>query len=141
MRSFGKDPNLDIILSDWSNDNVLKVGSELYAALSSLTTGEAMTVVRGAPSGNGWDAWSRLVNRFDPRTPAKALMATMHVMLPKKLKDVRELPSAIEEWEVRVKNLKMEHDIELDDNIKIALLTSFLPSDLQDFVFQWTPVD
>ena len=26
----------------------------------------------------------------------------------------------------------------MDENIKIALLTSFLPADLQDFVFQWT---
>ena len=134
----GKDPTYDVIFDDWSDEDVLRVGSEFYAVLSSLTTGEAMTVVRGVASGNGWEAWSRLVNRFDPRTPAKALMAMMNVMQPRKVKDVRELPSAIEEWEVRVKNLKVEHDIELDENIKIALLTSFLPTDLQDFVFQWT---
>ena len=113
----------------------MKVGAELYAVLSSLTTGEAMTVVRGVPSGSGWEAWSRLVNRFDPRRPAKADGHDEH---PRKMKDVRELPSAIEEWEVCVKNLKVEHGIELDENIKIALLTSFLPTDLQDFVFQWT---
>ena len=97
------------------------MGAELYAVLSSVTMGEAMTVVRAVANGNGWEAWSRLVNRFDPRTPAKALMAMMGVMQPRKVKDVRELPSAIEEWEVRVNKLKVEHEIELEDNIKIAL--------------------
>ena len=93
-----------------------------------------MTVVRGVSGGDGWEAWRRLVNRFDPRTPAKALMAMMQVMQPKKWKDARELPSAIEEWEVCIKNLKTEHDIELEDHIRVALLTSFLPADMRDFV-------
>ncbi len=39
---------------------------------------------------------------------------------------------------MKVKNLKVEHDIGLDDRIKIALMTSFLPSDLQDHILQWT---
>ena len=51
---------------------------------------------------------------------------------------MRELASAVEEWEVKVKNLKIEHDVDLEEGIKVALLTSFLPSDLQDFVFQWS---
>ena len=33
--------------------------------------------------------------RYDPRTPAKSLMAMMHVMQPKKIKDVRDLPTAV----------------------------------------------
>ena len=37
-----------------------------------------------------------------------------------------------------MKNLEVEHNITLDVKIKIALLTSFLPSDMQDLVFQWT---
>ena len=38
---------------------------------------------------------------------------------------------------MKEKSLKAEHDIELDDNIKVALLTAFLSSDLQNFIFQW----
>ena len=134
----GKEPDYDIVLGDWDDDAADTAGSELYAVLSSLVTGEAMMVVRSVPDGNGWEAWSRLFNRFDPRTPAKALMAMMQVMQPKKVKDVRELPSAVQDWENKVKNLKAEHDIDLDEKIKVALMTSFLPSDLQDYVFQWT---
>ena len=90
----GKDPVWDGIFTEWADEEINKAGSELFAVLSSLVTSEAMTVVRGVPNGNGWEAWSRLFNRFDPRTPAKALMAMMNVMQPRKVKDVRELPSA-----------------------------------------------
>jgi hypothetical protein len=62
---------------------VEKVGSELYAMLSSLVTGEAMTVLRGVMTGDGWLARAKLNARFDPRIPAKALMAMLTVMNPK----------------------------------------------------------
>ena len=39
-------------------------------------------------------------------------MAMMNVMSPKKVKDIRELSNAVEDWEVRIKSLKIEHDIE-----------------------------
>ncbi len=61
----------------------------MHAALSSLATGDAMVVVRGVVNGDGWEAGSRLFNRFDPRTPAKAMMAMMSVMQPKRVRDVR----------------------------------------------------
>ena len=65
-------------------------------------------------------------------------MAMMAVMTPKRDKDVRELTNVVKDWEVKVKNLKTEHDIDLDPRIKVALLTALLPADLQDYMFQWS---
>ncbi len=62
----------------------MKYGLELYAALTSLVTGDAMGVVRGVTNGDGLEAWSKLFNRLDPRTPARSLMAMMAVMQPKR---------------------------------------------------------
>jgi hypothetical protein len=97
----GKDPNINQIFSDsledWQGEEITKYGAELYAVLSSIVSGDAMTVVRGVASGSGWEAWSRLFNRFDPRTPAKSLMAMMAVMQPKKVKDMRDLPNAMQD--------------------------------------------
>ena len=115
-----------------------RCGAELYAILTSLATGEAMTVLRGVEGGDGWRAWWKMVRRFDPKTPARALRAMMSIMQPKKIKDTRDLAKAVEEWEVKVKQLKIDHDIGLDPQIMSALLTSMLPSDFQDSVFQWT---
>ena len=113
-------------------------GGEVYANLSQLVSGESMTILQSVGTGNGWAAWWRLARRFDPRTPARALRAMMLAMQPKKVKDIRELPRAVEEWEMRVSNLLKDHNLKLDDQIKTALLTSMLPVDFQDSVFQWT---
>ena len=35
---------------------VAKAGKEVYAALSALVTGDAMTAVKSIANGNGWEA-------------------------------------------------------------------------------------
>ena len=134
----GTDPDLDGIFVDDNADMVDKLGAELYSTLTSLVSGEALMMVRGVPHGDGWKAWSKLFNRYNPKTPARALMAMMAVMNPRKVKDVRDLSQAVEEWEVKVKNLKLEHDVEIGEQIMVALLTSMVTGDLQDYIFQWT---
>ena len=137
----GKDPDVQLIFSDipdWQEGDTAKYGSELYVVLTSSVTGDAMGVVRGTTSGDGWEAWSKLFNRFDPRTPARSLMAMMAVMQPKKVKDPRDLLNAIQDWEVKVKSLSGEHGIELEGKIKVALFTSILPGEFQDYVYQMT---
>ena len=132
----GKEPDWTEIFDGFDQEDITKYSGEVYAALSGLVTGEAMTIVKGVTTGDGFLVWSKMVGRYDPKTPAKALMAMMGVMQPKKVKDVRELPAAIEEWEVKVKTLKLEHNTEIQEQVKVALLTSMLPSDYQDYVFQ-----
>jgi hypothetical protein len=141
IQKAGKEVDFGQIFAEAIGDDdkmqVEKVGSELYAMLSSLVSGEAMTVIRGVISGDGWLAWAKLNARFDPRTPAKALMAMLSVMNPKKVKEVRYLASAIEDWEVKVKALGAEHDITVDMKIKTAVLTSMCPEEVQNLIFQW----
>ena len=130
------DPNWGILFVDVSEDPVTKMGAELYSLLVSLLSGEALMVVRGVVGGNGWEAWQKLAARFDPRTPARALRAMMLVMQPKRVKEAREMQSAMEEWEIRIKQLMAEHEIHLDVRINVALLTGMLPAGFHDYVFQ-----
>ena len=80
----GKDPDYDTIFADDSDQDIERGAAEIYSILASMVTGEALVVLRGVPNGQGWEAWSQLFNRFDPRTPAKSLMAMMAVMTAKK---------------------------------------------------------
>ena len=130
-----KEPDWDEVFADMSEEDVKKYGAELYNLLVTLVSGEALTVVRGIP-GDGWEAWHRLLVRFDPKTPARALRMMMTVMQPKKVKDIRELQSAVVEWEGRVKQLEVEHGITVDEKIQLALLTGMIPNEFQDYVFQ-----
>jgi hypothetical protein len=141
----GKDVNfMEIFKGDLEGEmetmteHAEKMGHELYAMLSSLVSGEAMTVLRSITTGDGWLAWSRLSIRFDPRTPAKALISMLAVMSPKKVKEIHNMTSAVEEWEMKCKTLATDHDIVLDDRIKQAILTSMCPEEVQNMILQWT---
>ena len=80
----------------------------------------------------GFEAWGRLYRRHNPVTPASALQAMIAVMVPSKVKDVRELPNEIEKWEARVLNLKREYNEALSERMKVAAVTSMCPNDVQD---------
>jgi hypothetical protein len=138
IQKAGKGVDFDMVFMDETNEeHITRMGAELYAMLSTLVTGEALTVVRGVVGGDGWMAWSKLSIRYDPRTPAKALVSMLAVMSPKKVKEVRYLAGAIDEWECKVKALGHEHDITVDEKIQVAVLTSLCPSEVQDMIFQW----
>ena len=51
-----KDSDRDDIFSTISEEEVKKMGAELYGLIVALVTGEALTVVRGVAGGNGWEA-------------------------------------------------------------------------------------
>ena len=62
-------------------------------------------------------------------------MAMMVGMVPEKLKDVRDLSQGVEKWEISGMDLKIEHEVEIHDQIKLALLTSMVPADLETTSF------
>ena len=70
---------------------VTKVAGELYDLLCLCLKGDSLILVQGVASMNGFEAWGRLFRRFNPVTPARALQAMIAVMVPPKVKDVRDL--------------------------------------------------
>lgn len=117
-----------------------RYGSELFGVLCSLTGGEANVVVRSViQKGAGYCGFAALCvlsQRFNPKTPARILQYLTTVLNPTPVKDIRLLERAIEEWEIRKGKLKIEFQEELSDSVQVAILTSMIPRDLQDMVFQ-----
>ena len=111
-------------------------GAELFDVLIGLTSGEALTVVRGIGDMNGYFAWKKLCERFNPNTPAKALALMMQVMSPKAQTETSRIPQAIDEWDLKVLSLEKEFGEKLSDKMKTALMLSMVPGDLQDMMYQ-----
>ena len=81
-----------------------KHGAELFGVLCGLTTGDANAVVRGVTTKLGmgrcgFAAYYALSFRFNPKTPARALQFLFTVINPPTIKDVRQIPKGIEDWE------------------------------------------
>ena len=128
-------------LDDWIDGNVRdEYEGPLWAVLVQHTGGEARTVVlnqkmnQGKP--DGFAALGMLAKRYNPKTPSRILHALTQVLSPPTVKDVRQAPRMVEEWEAAKGKLKVEFSEELSEVVQIAILTGMLPSDLQDKVFE-----
>ena len=110
--------------------------AELFSALCLLTTGEANMLIRSCADKNGYTAWKKLYDRFNPKTPASLTAAWREVVRPKKVKDMREAGKAIDAWEEKVAVLKKEHSEEPTVGLKASLLLEMLPDSVQMTVAQ-----
>ena len=109
---------------------------EMYSVFGLWTKGEANQVVRSVTDGNGWVAWKRLYDRFNPRTPASLTAAWREVIRPKKVKDLREIAKVIDGWEAKIELLRREHGEEPTTGLKASLLLEMLPDSVQLTVAQ-----
>jgi hypothetical protein len=125
---------------EWVGVSVAKVASELFEVMAMLLKGEPLNVLRGVGDLNGLEAWRRIVAKYNPTTPATALVAMTAVMCPKRVKNARDLNSAIEEWEIQVGTLEKDHEEVLSVRMKVAAFLQLCPPDIQDFVFQHSEV-
>ena len=89
----------------------------------------------------GFCAFYALNQRFNPKTPARTLQFLHQVINPPKVKDIRLLPKAIEDWEAKKSKLHSEFGEQLSENITAAIFTSMLTTDLQEMVFQGQGVE
>ena len=94
----------------------------LFGVLGMLTTGEANFLVRSCADKNGYTAWKKLYDRYNPKTPASLTAAWREVIRLKKAKDVREAGRNIDVWEGKVATLKKEHGSNPASNLIILLL-------------------
>ena len=129
---------------------VTDYGPSLYGVLCSRTGGEANSVVRSISanmlpgSGNecvkgercGFKAFHALNHRFNPKPPARMLQFLTQVVSPAPVKNVKELPAAIEKWEMKRALLSNEFQENVSEKLATAILVSILPNELKDIVFQ-----
>ena len=89
--------------------------------LVSLTSGEALTIIRTVVDMGGFLAWRALHKRYSPVTPARTLAALMEVMCPPRNIDITVLPKAIDVWMLKLTTLEkgvqreaIQHDEDRD---------------------------
>lgn len=131
----------DLEKDDWTeliSDNeitqetVKEMGAKLHNLLLSLTTGEANAVVRRCRNAHGWLAWKRLCTTLNPRTLASGVKAISQVLTPPKITIATKADLSIEAWEDKIVKLDVEYGEKISAKMKVAVLYSMLPKDLQE---------
>ena len=108
------------------------MGAKLHNLLIGLTTGEANAIVRRCRDAHGLLAWKRLCSTLNPRTLASGVKAISQVMNPQKITSATKADTCIEAWEDKVVKLDVEYGETLSSKMKVAILYSMLPKDLQE---------
>ena len=123
--------DLGIELSEEEAEWMHKTKDQVFSRLIQLTFGEPHGIVRSVEDRNGYVAWKKLYEWYNPRTPASLTAAWRDVIRTKKIKDMREAAKAIGSWEAKVALLRKEHDEEPAVGLKAALLLEMLPDQAQ----------
>ena len=125
-----------ILHTHGDEDNMKKLASELYDVLCMLLKGEPLLLLQGIVGMDGFKAWQKINQKYNPVTPAKALMTLIEAVTPTKVKALKDLPGAIEKWELKVYQLERDFGEKMSDKMKTAVLTSMCTPDIQDLIFQ-----
>jgi hypothetical protein len=109
--------------------------AELYDVLCQHLTGEPMTILRSVKDMHGFAAWQRLHRKYNPRTMARGLRMLTEVIQPPRAKNLSDIEGNIIKWEEKAKGLASQFKEELSNGMKLAIFTSMLPDEMQDFVY------
>ncbi len=113
----------------------VKMSGELYNILGQYCTGEALTIVRGVQSFEGFLVWQKLFKTYSPRTMARTIRLISECTGPRVVKEIKDVDGAITNWESKVKRLETECGQTLSETMQIAILTGMMPASIQDFVY------
>lgn len=104
---------------------------QLYLALTQLVEGEALGILRNCSRAvfKGFEAWRRLIRRFDPRSVGRQRTILSKVLNPGRCK-IEELSRGIERWIADVQAYEERVGRRLDDDIKASVLTDLTPDPL-----------
>ena len=113
-----------------------KLSDELYDILCQCCSGEALQVIRTVTEMQGWEAWSKLHRKYQPRSMARAIRLVGLVTNPPKVNDLKDVETALDKWEENVKTLQVDFKEMFSDMMKVGIVVSLLPTAIKDVVFQ-----
>ena len=123
-----------------NRDLYSKYKSELYGILCSTTQREPKNIVRSIVDAHsdqdGFRALLALNHRYDQRTTATLLQASLDVVGPPALKSVNDVLSGVPKWEGEIASLFNRHREELSDQMKLAIFINMMPEEYQDVGMQ-----
>ena len=126
----------DQLVLDLVDVEVERLSGEVYDILCQSVSGEAMAIVRSVEDYRGFQAWQKLHLKYNLRTMARAIRLMGEVAGPGLVKDIKDAPAAIQRWEGKLKVLQREFSEMLSGHMKIAILTSMMPTVIQDSIYQ-----
>ena len=101
--------------------------STLFYVLSLLTEGEPFDIVRNTRVHHGLEAWRCVVQRWEPRVPARFRGMLQAVLFPRWDLPGLDATQAITSWEKQVRDYEQQSADKVSDAIKMGVVLHHLP--------------
>ena len=101
--------------------------STLFYVLSLLTEGEPFDIVRNTRVHHGLEAWRCVVQRWEPRVPARFRGMLQAVLFPRWDLPGIDATQAITSWEKQVRDYEQQSADKVSDAIKMGVVLHHLP--------------
>ena len=115
-----------------------QISGELYDMLCQTCLGEAKSTIRNVDDMQGIKAWQSLHRKYNPKTAARMVRMLGEVTSPMKLKELKDVENALNQWEEKVKMLERESSecaCVFKDPVKIAIVTHMMPLSVQEYIY------
>eukprot|EP00971_Amphidinium_carterae_P032109 632282-Amphidinium_carterae.1 len=113
-----------LLLSAFTEEAKVRA-KKLYNMLSTSVKGKALLKVRGAERGNGYDAWVKLKQEYEPRLGSRRTGMLIGLLNPAWTEGAnkgKEFVDLLAEWEDGVQRYETEIAGQLAEDIKIAVV-------------------
>eukprot|EP00974_Lingulodinium_polyedra_P044531 4272323-Lingulodinium_polyedra.AAC.1 len=121
---------------DGIRDDLERWSAALKNRLAQGLEGAAYVVQSAVEGSNGFETWRRVVKKYDPKTPTRAMQLMVRVMVPGKLKKNEDVGTAIARWESKLVALERDYRERVSERMKVGILISMVPDDLQEMLLQ-----
>ncbi len=119
-------PHVDPLLLDYAESNV-------FAILSTYTSGEAKSLVRQAKRPHGMEAWRLLQIRFNPNTIGRQRAHLIKITNPAEGVSIDKLGAEIVAWENRICDFESRPVADrVSDSVKMAAIVQMCPNKLRE---------
>ena len=112
------------------------ISQKLYYMLAMLLTHSALTEIRHIPQQNGFEAWRRLTNRFEPKSRNRQLGMLEAALHPNFAGSDEVVRDRILEWEASIDKYETMSGMSLNDDVQIATLIKAASEDHRRYLLQ-----
>ena len=111
------------------------ISGEIYNLLCQFCRGPAQSILRTVEDCCGLTAWQRLHRVHNPRTVARTIQALGEVTRPVRVTDMALAEAAISKWEEGLKKVEKDYKQQIGNTMRIAILASFVPDTIKDYIY------
>ena len=129
-------PNREVTMDqvEEHSDEAAELAVYLYQTLCQLCKGEARPYLENTRNKNGFEAFRRLSQYYQPSNHHTGIAILNAAQRPTRVTNIAKLPEAIERWERDVRRAKDEFNEPMTDFAKVGALMQLCPKDAEIYL-------